>query len=175
MGRHKKSIEALKFEQILISFYIPTTPRYVEKELGILRLNMWAYVNRDLLVCLNPRAKRGRLYTLTEKGRKFVNLPPNRNNPGTDWYFIGWLVASPRQRTALLSVVDEDERCSEELRIRASKHNQHLTRISTKAILHELANAQLISTRMANYIRYYRITEKGKRAMNFLESIKYLQ
>jgi hypothetical protein len=47
--------------------------------------------------------------------------------------------------------------------MRASKLNPHLTRISVKGILCELANRKLISTCMNDRRRYYWISERGKR------------
>ncbi len=57
--------------------------------------------------------------------------------------------------------MDLKKRTSEDIRIRTSKYNPHLTRISTKQILKELISKGLIETERIGRKRYYWLGKKG--------------
>ena len=151
-----------KVNQILFSFLVPKTPRRVEKELGIKKLKMKPFLEKGLLESLNPRARKGRLYRLTRKTRGLLKLPVSKNVGAQNWLLIGWVTASPKQRVVLLKVIDSVKRTSEELRLRASQYNPHLTRISTKENLNGLVDKGLTETEIVNRKRYYWISEMGR-------------
>jgi len=140
---------------------VPKTPRRVEKELGIKKLKIKPFLEKGLLESLNPRARKGRLYRLSSKSRGLLKLPVSRNRGAQNWQLLGWVMASPKQRVVLLRVVDAVKRSSEELRLRASKENQNLTRISCKGILNDMVDKGLIETKLNRRRRYYWINEKG--------------
>ena len=148
--------------QILFSFLVPKTPRRVEKELGIKKLKMRPFLEKGLLESLNPENRKGRLYRLTRKARGLLKLPASSKIGEQNWLLIGWVTASPKQRLVLLRVVDAVKRTSEELRLRASQYNPHLTRISTKDILNGLVDKGLVETEMNDRKRYYWISEMGR-------------
>jgi len=148
--------------RILLSFCTPKTPTQVERELGIKKLKLKPFVDKDLLRPLSPEAKKGRFYVLTDKARKLLNLSDPITYNDRNWDLISWIMSSPRQRLVLLQVIDSAKRTSEEIRKRASKFNPHLTRISTKGILNELIVKGLIETEIVGLRRYYWINEKGK-------------
>ena len=75
-------------------------------------------------------------------------------------------MASPKQRLSVLKSMDSKKRTSEDIRIRTSKYNPRLTRISTKQILNELISRGLIETEMIGRKRYYWINNKGKKLTN---------
>jgi len=70
-----QKLQLSKFDQILLAFSIPKTPRQVEKGLGIKKLKLKSFIEGNFIKPLNPEARKGRLYTLTIKGGKLVNLP----------------------------------------------------------------------------------------------------
>ena len=150
-----------KMQQILILFSSPKTPRQVEKALGIKKLKMKPLLDKKLVKILNPEARKGRLYIITNKSRGLLNLSDVKRERGKDWDLLGWLLASPRQRLVVLKVMDGLKRTSEQIRERASKFNSHLSRISTKGILRELVKKNLVLNKMIEGKRYYWISGEG--------------
>ena len=169
MGRGgvKEWVNQPKIRQILISFTLPKTPREIEKELHIRKLKIKPFIDKGLLKSLNPYARKGRLYVITKTSSKLLNLPNKEKDK--NWEAIGWVVASSMQRAAILRVTDSEKRTSEELRIRALKHNQHLTRISTKSILKDLIAKELVNTEMTGKKRYYWLSDDGMMLKSQLE------
>jgi len=151
-----------RLHRILLSFSTPKTPTQVEKDLGIKKLKLKGLVDKGLLEPLNPEAKKGRFYVLTEKGRRVVELSHPAGHTNKDWELMSWVMASPRQRLVVLRSLDSARRTSENIRMRSSRLNPHLTRISTKAVLNELFGRRLIDTQLIGQKRYYWINEKGK-------------
>ena len=151
-----------KVNQILLSFSVPKTPKQVEKEFGIKKLKLKTFLEKHLLECLNPEARKSRFYIMTNKARRLLKLTVSKKEGKKDWDLIGWIMASPKQRFVILKMVDSKKRTSEEIRERASGLNPHLTRISTKGILKELIGKGRIETEMSEKKRYYWISEKGK-------------
>ena len=156
-------------QRILFQFSLPKTPKQVEKELQISKLKLKPYIDMGFLKILNPKARKGRLYILTNNARKLLGIPNDGFFGCIDWDLIGNIVSSPRQKLVILKALDSVARCSENIRIRASKFNPHLSRISTKGILKELIEFGLTETEMKDRKRYYWISEKGK---NILDGIK---
>ena len=158
-----------KITQILLSFSSPHTPRQVEKKLKRKKLKMKPFLNKILLRVLNPKARKGRLYILTNKARCLLNVPGIKNEKGKNWDVVGWALASSRQRLVIIKVIDSLTRTSENIRERASKYNPHLSRISTKGILKELIKRDLVQSKMTEGKRYYWISEKGRLVRGRLE------
>ena len=157
-------IEQDKIRQILLCFSIPKTPREVEKELGIKKLKLRPFLEKGFLQCLNPDARKGRYYELTNQARRTLGLPCPKNDDSKAWDFIGWVTSSPRQRLVVLKTIaiDSAKRTSEAIRHRASNLNPCLSRVSTKQILKELAGKGLVETEMEGRYRLYWISERGK-------------
>ena len=162
-------LQQSRIKQIISSFSVPKTPRQVEKELGIKKINMKPFLEKKLLESLNPSANKGRLYVLTNNAKKLLGLSDCRKESTTEWGLIGWILASPRQRHVVLKVMDSKKRTSENIRERASKYNPHLTRISTKEILKELVSKGMIETIMPGRERFYWISDKEKKVLNNTE------
>ena len=152
-----------KTKNILKTFIVPKTPRQVEIELGIKKIKLAPYLRKKLIVCLNPCARKGRFYKLTNYAKRILKIS-NKNNQKMDWEIFGWILSSPKQRHAVLKtmVVDSHKRTSEDIRTKASKYNPCLTRISIKGILNELVKKNLVETCLNDRRRYYWITEMGK-------------
>ena len=171
MERNVYWVNRKRIRQILCAFSIPKTPRKVETELRIKKLKIKPYIHKGLLKILNPKARKGRLYLLTDKAKKILGLSVGRNIENKDWDLIGQILASPKQKLVVLKVLDSGKRSSEEIRGRAVKFNPHLSRISTKQILNELITEVLVISEMKDRKRYYWISEKGKKTLEDLESI----
>jgi len=163
-------LQQSKIKRMLHSFSVPKTPRQVEKELGIKKINMKPFLEKKLLKLLNPSANKGRLYVLTNNTNQYLGLSEFKKICTTDWCLIGWILASPRQRHVVIKAMDSVKRTSENIRERASRYNSNLTRISTKEILKELINKGLIETKMSGRKRYYWVSEKGRVLVNDIEN-----
>lgn len=172
MEREKKGdlVGWKKSNRILLSFSTPKTPTQVQKELGVNRFNLSSFLKKRLLRCLNPEMCKGRLYVLTNKGRKMFCISNYKSYEKQNWDLIGWVMAaSPRQRYVVLKTMFtySREHTSEEIRRRSSKLNPCLSRISTKTILKELGKKGLIETEMRkDRRRYYWISTDGKSIMD---------
>ena len=168
----KKSPEAWanqpKIKSVLLAFTIPKTPGQIEKELNIKKLKIDPFLKKGLLESLNPHARKGRFYLTTLKARKLLQLSETRKGISKNWQLIGKIMASPKQKLAVLLTIDSQERTSEEIRLRAAKMNPCLSRISTKAVLRELIAEKLIDTELIERRRFYWITEQGEKIRNEL-------
>jgi len=173
-------------KKILQSFHFPNTPSQVEKQNGNKKIKLSPFLKLGLLKLLNPDATKGRFYICTSKARDFLKLPDSNIKIQTDWNTIGWIFASPRQRTVVLKVVNSDKQTSDEIMKIALKENQSVTRISTKTILSELISKELVETELKPELkkvirgcpiyrkkkrRYYWLNGKGKDAQKDAEMI----
>ncbi len=163
-------------KRILLLFSFPKTPKTAEQELGIKKLNLRPFLEKGLLMALNPDARKGRLYVLTDRARKLLGVSSEtlesaeqkdiQDIKGIDWHLIGRLIGSPRYRLSVFRTVamDSKKRTSEDIRKRAARHNPALTRICTKAILKELIDTGLVETEKdpTDRKRYYWLSEKGR-------------
>ena len=74
-SRHRRSILQLLERG-------PSTPKRISDELNIHMSHtsqlIHSLLNRDLVTCLNPTAKRGRIYDLTKQGREISNILSNQ-------------------------------------------------------------------------------------------------
>lgn len=158
-------ISRLKNKQILISFSVPKTPTQVKNELGVGKFNLKPYLKRGIIECLNPEGHKGKLYVLTNKGKRLLKISaPVRKDP-KNYALIGWILASPKQRYVVLKTLSLNpvKRTSEEIRLKSSNLNPCLSRISTKSILQELMDKELVETEMgADRRRYYWVNEEGE-------------
>ena len=176
MEEIKKWVNQPRTKKILVSFAVPATPSQVELSLGLKKLKIAPFLQKGLIKPLNPSAKKGRLYILTDKSRLLLHLPENNKETNNSWDIIGWTLASPRQRYAILKTVARDsmKRTSEKIRRRSSNLNPNLTRISTKETLKELISINLIaSEKNENRRRYYWITPKGKSIIETIEGFSH--
>ena len=122
-------------------------------------------MKRGIIGCLNPEGRKGKLYVLTNKARRLlkISIPAQKNKK--DYALIGWILASPRQRYVVLKTLSLNSvgQTSEEIRIKSSNLNPCLSRISTKSILKELINKELVETEIGDdRKRYYWVNEEGK-------------
>jgi DNA-binding PadR family transcriptional regulator len=164
----------LNNKKILYSFSLPKTPTQVKNEFNIQKFSLKPYLKRGLLKCLNIDGKKGRLYVLTNRARNIFKIPMPTERKQIDYDLIGWILASPKQRYVVLKRLSlNSSKCSsEEIRSKSSHLNLCLTRISTKAILRELIDKELVETEMGrNNRRYYWINEDGKALAGDIQSI----
>lgn len=160
-----------KNNRILSSFSLPKTPAQVKNELGIRKFKLRPFLDKELLKCLTPERKKGRLYVLTEYAKKSLKIYMPAVTSPRDYALLGWILASPKQRYVVLNTLSTnwERRTSEEIRVKSTNSNPRLSRISTKSILKELIKHGLVETEIGtDRRRYYWITEKGKLLVNNL-------
>lgn len=150
----------LKIKQILLIFLIPKTPSQAERELCIKKFNPKPFLENNLLKCLNPEARKGRFYTLSDKARKPLNIN-YADGINKDWDCIGWIISSPRQRLAVMRSVNDMKLTSEEIRARATQFNCHMDRTSIKRILKQLMEKHLVDSEILERIKFYRANSYG--------------
>lgn len=158
-------IESNRNKDILYAFAEAKTPTQVKRELGLNYLYLKPFLDKDFLVCLNPKIYNGRLYTLTEKAKKLLGIQIEEQNGQLDFQMLGWILASPKQRLIILKalLMNPIKRTSEEIRFKLQRFNSHLSRISTKFVLKELIDKGLVESELrSNRKRYYWISEAGK-------------
>jgi hypothetical protein len=147
--------------QILLVFSLPKTPKQAQVELSVRKLKLRPFLEKHLLKCLNPEARKGRFYVLSDKARKSLKVSCFENNINEDWELIGWIIASPRQRLVVLRSANEQKLTSEEIRARGTQLNAKLTRISTKNILNELIEKHLVNAEILERLKFYWLTSYG--------------
>lgn len=158
-------IRRTKNYQILKSFSHPNTPSKVEQKLCMKKLKLKPFLEKNFIICLNPNARKGRYYGLTNKAKESIDLKKENFSGKINWNLIGWIMASPKQRLVVLKTISIDcqKRTSEAIRARAYRINPNLTRISTKGILKELISRGLIESEIIDKKRVYWINKKGRK------------
>ena len=147
-------------KQVLLVFSLPKTPKQAQRELSVRKLKLRPFLEKHLLKCLNPEARKGRFYVLSDKARKSLKSTSSVSSD-LNWELIGWIIASPRQRLVVLRSANEQKLTSEEIRARGTQFNAKLTRISTKNILNELIEKHLVNAEILERLKFYWLTSYG--------------
>ncbi len=163
----KEGINNPRVKQFLLVFSVPKTPTQAAKELSIRKPKLKPFLEKHLLKCLNPEAKKGRYYMVSEKARRHFNIIcPDYSNK--DWECIGWIIASPRQRLTIMRCIDDRKLTSEEIRMRATQFNSSISQSSAKNILRELSGRNLIDSEILERIKFYWANAYGMKIKNEL-------
>jgi len=147
-------------KQTLLVFSLPKTPKQAQVELSVRKLKLRPFLEKHLLKCLNPEARKGRFYILSDKARKSLKTECPVSSD-LNWELIGWIIASPRQRLVVLRSANEQKLTSEEIRARGTQLNARLTRISTKNVLNELIEKHLVDAEVLERLKFYWLTPYG--------------
>lgn len=156
-------INTPKRREILLIFAVPKTLKQAQIELSVRKLTLKSFLRNNCLLCLNPDLRKGRFYVLTEKARKYLNPNCPDCDIHKDWDCIGWIVASPRMRLAVLRCIDNRKLYSEEIRMRATQFNSRLSRPWVKTTLKQLVERNLANSELIERIRFYWITAYGQK------------
>jgi hypothetical protein len=165
-----KGINNPRIKQVLLVFSIPKTPTQAARELSLRKLKLKPFLENHLLKCLNPEARKGRFYIVSEKARKCYKILCS-DSSGKNWECIGWIISSPRQRLAIMRCIDDRKLTSEEIRMRATQFNSHLSRSSTKNILRELGARHLVDSDILEGFKFYWANLYGLKIKNELAVI----
>ena len=159
---------------ILQSFNFPKTPKQVRNELRIKRFNLDPFIQRNLIKCLTPELCRGRIYVLTNKARKLMNLPSYKINIEKDWNTIGWIKVSQKERAVVLKImaINSIKLYSEEIRERCKPLNPCLSRSSAKDIIKDLIKRGLVESEIKDDLKkLYWLSAKGKQIASDISSL----
>lgn len=157
--------------EILLSFASPKTQKHIVNKHKINKNGIRQFLKQGLIKCLTPMLREGRLYTLTLKARELLSLPTHNNEQPKDWETLGWILASPKQRLAVLNALSQNpnKQQAETIRFKCKKENPCISRHSIRTILRELENMGLIESELTpDRFRYFWITNKGKLIANDL-------
>jgi hypothetical protein len=140
-------------------------------ELCLKKIKFRLFIKDGLLKCLNPKTDKARFYVLTNKARKILKQPPSEVNLNKDWECIGWVLSSPKMKLVILRCVDGRKLYSEEIRMRATQFNYHLSRPCVKDILKSLLEKRLVNSEIMEHVRFYWITPYGQKIKDDLAVI----
>lgn len=158
----------------------PRTPFEIKTEIGLKRGNnisstLKELIDLDLIYCLTPRAKVGKLYGLTDKGKKyrkkllgdkgltFSYIQP----PDVNWNLYGWVVCG-KQRRAIIKGMSIASMPLKYIKERAQEHNQRISTMNANDIL-QLFVKKRIAIKMRKGRRViFKLTQTGERIRNQL-------
>ena len=66
----------------------------MEKAFGIKKIKMKPFLEKNLVEILNPEARKGRLYRMTDAARRQLNVSGVHKKCRRDFKLMGWIVAS---------------------------------------------------------------------------------
>jgi predicted transcriptional regulator len=149
----------------------PKTPAEIRVQIGLMKTcNLTSAIKAlgalDLIYCLNQKAKMGKLYGVTNKGkrvRKKLNFKEYHQPDDIDWDLYGWLVSGKQRRAILKAICDDCQISARLIRERAQEHNGHISRINTYDVLKEFSKAKLVQKKQVNHSVFFKLTPSGRK------------
>jgi hypothetical protein len=146
--------------------------RISEKQNSNISSAIQELLSRNLLFCITPRARTGKLYGLTNKGKKYRKILFREKKPryvqpsNINWKHYGWVVCG-RQRRAILKGFST-EMPLKYIKERAKQYNPRISRMNCHDIL-ELFVKKGIAKKIfyKNHVNFA-LTKKGERIRNQL-------
>ena len=155
--------------------YKPRTPSEIRRALNLSKKDTVYYIlasfaERGITVCLNPDARKGRLYFLTDKGKEdlitIVRDEKEDRNFEVIFYDIpreliasySWVVSGGRKRL-IMETVDDNDRVAEEIRNRLG---DKLTIFNTDSTLKACVKRGLVACSVKSEGVTYKHSENGR-------------
>lgn len=155
--------------------YKPRTPSEIRRILNLSKKDTVYYIlasfmEREIVVCLNPGARKGRLYFLTDKGKEdlitIVRDEKGDKNFEVIFYdipqelisYYSWVVSGGRKRL-IMETVDDTDRVAEEVRKRLG---DKLTIFNTDNTLKACVKRNLVICTVKDEGVTYRHSEDGR-------------
>ena len=154
--------------------YKPRFPAEIVRLLNLSKKNSVSYIISDfvrleIVVCLNPTAKTGRLYALTNRGKEsmrtllreenkeavFTDIPP-------ELIPLYSKIVSSRRKSAILKGLNEIPRSPEEIRFSAKRYDNDITRVGTYHLLSWFYEKGVTLSSLKDKKLAYRLSDKGK-------------
>lgn len=161
----KKKKERTEILQIMTK---PMTPTEIGERIGLKRIRVEGFLEKDIFKCLTPKAKKGRVYGLTEEGqKKAMKLAKDENRiytyfePNIDWYSYGWITCSNPVRM-IFKVIAIGRESVKEFDECLKARGLILTYSYKYKILRDLIKKKLLSVSDEKR-KKFALTEKGKR------------
>jgi predicted transcriptional regulator len=149
----------------------PKTPAEIRVQIGLKKTcNLTSAIKAlgalDLIYCLNQKAKMGKLYGVTNKGkrvRKKLNFKEYHQPDDIDWDLYGWIVSGKQRRVILIAICDDCQISARLIRERAQHHNGHISRINTYDVLKEFTKKKIVTRYTKKHKVYFYLTRKGQK------------
>jgi len=146
----------------------PKIPAEIRNQMGLnknsnLSSTIKELVEMDLLHCLTPKARLGKLYGLTKKGislSKKLGFVDYHEPTGIDWKLYGWVVCG-KQRKAILKGIKQPL-CLKYIRENAQNYNLSISRTNCHDILQLFAKTGIAKKLKQNNRIIYVITKMGE-------------
>lgn len=151
----------------------PKIPAEIREQTGLKRNNnisstLKELLDLDMICCLNPRTRVGKLYGLTirgkkqrkqllnEKGTTYSYIQPSDMN----WDLYGWVICG-KQKKAILKAM-KMAMSLKYIRERAQNHNQRISRMNANDILQLFVRKQIaVKIRKGNRV-IFSLTKTGE-------------
>lgn len=149
----------------------PKTPAEIRVQIGLKKTcNLTSAIKAlgalDLIYCLNQKARMGKLYGVTNKGRivrKKLGFTEYHQLDGIDWDLYGWLVSGKQRRAILKAIYGDDPTFARLIRERAQEHNRHISRINTYDVLKKFTKKKIVTRFIKKDKVYFSLTTAGKK------------
>lgn len=147
----------------------PMTPTEIGEKIGLKRIRVRGFLEKGIFKCLTPKAKKGRVYGLTEKGQKTAKrLAKDEDRAYSyfeldiDWYSYGWITCSKPVRMIFKAVATGRESVKEiDEYLKAPGRQLILTYSYKYKLLRDLVKKGLLSV-SGDKRKLFALTEKGK-------------
>ena len=145
----------------------PKIPAEIRDQMGLQKSNISStikeLVGMNLIYCLTPKARLGKLYGLTKKGirlRKKLGFGDYYQPQNIDWYLYGWVVCGKQRKAILKAMVPGVPMSLRQIRERALEYNPRLSRTNTNDVLQKLTKAKILEKdRLKKGIAFHLITQ----------------
>ena len=125
-----------------------------------------ALLSSEFIYCLNPKARTGKLYGITNKGkrlRKKLGCSEFHQPDDVNWNLYGWIVSGKQRRAILKALCDDCLMSARLIRERAQEYNRHISRINTYDVLQQFVRKKIVKKIKEKCRVYFVLTTVGKK------------
>jgi len=148
----------------------PKIPAEIRDQIGLQKGNNLSstikeLVGMDLLYCLTPKARLGKLYGLTKNGinlRKKLGFGDYHEPKGIDWKLYGWVVCGKQRKAILRAMIPDVPMSLRTIRERALQYNPRLSRTNTNDVLQLLRKKRITKQTIKDNNIFHKITKIGQ-------------
>jgi hypothetical protein len=149
----------------------PKIPAEIRNQIGLnknsnLSSTIKKLVEMDLLKCLTPKARLGKLYGLTKKGiglRKIHGYAEYSQPKDVNWYLYGWVVCGKQRKAILKAMIPEVPMTLRQIRERALEYNPRLSRTNANDTLRSFVRTKIATRILVNCNVTYYLTYLGEK------------
>jgi hypothetical protein len=149
----------------------PKIPAEIRDQIGLNKGNNLSstikeLVRKNVLYCLRPKARLGKLYGLTKKGislRKKVGFGDYHESRGIDWYLYGWVVCGKQRKAILKAMIPDVQMTLRQIRERAMEYNSRLSRTNTYDVMQLFLKTKNVMISKNNTTLSFGLTKTGRK------------